>query len=82
MKSSILALATLLIIASGQSFADENLKNTTAELGKDTKRGVNNAVREVKDKTCELVNGKMECAVEKTKHSIQRGADKVEDAVD
>jgi len=48
----------------------------------DTKRGVKKAARAAEDKTCELVNGKMECAAKKVKHSIQNGADKVEDAID
>ncbi|WP_408097338.1 hypothetical protein ACJVC5_00045 [Peredibacter sp. HCB2-198] len=62
--------------------ADDSLKQKAEEVGNDVKRGSKNATRKVKDETCELVHGKMECAGQKTKHSIQKGADKVEDAID
>jgi uncharacterized membrane protein YtjA (UPF0391 family) len=81
-----MAFALMLAIASGpiamKAFAEETVKSDAKELGNDVKRGTNKAVRTVKDKTCEMINGKMECAVKKAKHSIQNGADKVEDAVE
>lgn len=83
MKFNAMLLSLALLTVSAQvAFAEKTVKEEMTEAGNDTKRGAKNAVREVKDKTCEMVNGKMECAVQKTKHSIQRGADKVEDAID
>lgn len=80
MKLNILFIS--LTLMSINAIADETLKEKASELGNDTRRGTKNAVREVKDKTCEMINGKMECAVQKTKHAIQKGADKAEDAID
>ena len=56
--------------------------DSSKEAANDTKRGVKKGARAVEDKACEMVNGKMECAAKKIKHSMQNGADKVEDAVD
>lgn len=64
------------------AFADESVKEKAKETYHDSKRGVKKATREVKDKTCEMINGKMECAAKKVKHTIQNGADHVEDALD
>ncbi len=64
------------------ALADETVKQKAEETMNDAKRSAKKAARDAKDKTCELVNGKMECAAKKVKHSIQNGADKVEDAID
>lgn len=39
-------------------------------------------VENVKDKTCELVNGKMECTLKKIKHNMENINDKMEDATE
>lgn len=62
--------------------ADDTMKEKASEAANDTGRAAKKAGRAVKDKTCEMVNGKMECAAKKVKHSIQNGADNVEDAID
>jgi hypothetical protein len=79
----------ILAIASVAAFADSNwevkkekMEERTKEAASDTGRGLKSASRKVQDETCEMINGKMECAMKKTKHSIQNGADKVEDAMD
>lgn len=64
------------------ALADETVKEKAQEAGNDTKRAAKNATREVEEKTCELINGKMECAIKKVKHPVQKSADKIEDAVD
>lgn len=79
-KFNILVLA--LSLMSLNSFAEESLKSKAKEAGNDASRSVKKGTRAVKDKTCELVNGKMECAAQKVKHSLQNAGDKVEDAVD
>ena len=68
-------------IASEVMSADKTLKENVNETANDVDRGTRKAVRKVKDETCRLVNGEMKCAAQKVKHSIQNGADKVEDAV-
>ncbi len=74
--------ALLGLIISSRSIADEAIKSQAKETSNDIARGTKKAGRAVKEKTCELVNGKMECAAQKLKHGVQNTADKVEDAVD
>lgn len=62
--------------------AAEKAGDSVAEAAKDAKRGTKKAVRSVKDETCELVNGKMECAGKKAKNSVKNLGDKVEDVTD
>lgn len=79
-------LRTLLIVFSfiitSHALANDSLKTKANEAMNDTKRGVQKAGRAVKDKTCEMINGKMECAAQKMKHSIQNTTDSLKDAVD
>jgi hypothetical protein len=51
------------------------------EAVQDTKRGTKEVGRDAKEAACPIVNGKVDCAFQKGKHNIQRGADKVEDAI-
>lgn len=60
--------------------AEDSLKKKASETMNDTRRGVQKAGRDLKDKTCELMNGKVECALQKAKHTVQDVADSVEDA--
>lgn len=69
-------------IASEVMSEDTTFKQKVNEVSKDTERGTKKVIRKVKDETCNMINGKMECAAKKVKHSIQNGADNVEDAVD
>lgn len=78
----LLALSLFGLQATQVAYADETVKEKAKETMNDAKRGAKKAARAAEDKTCELVNGKMECAAKKVKHSIQNGADKVEDAMD
>lgn len=57
----------------------EKAKDSTKEAYEDTKKATKKAYRSVKDKTCEMVNGKMECAVKKVGNSIKNGTDEVKD---
>lgn len=85
-KGSLVAIALLMVIGTvGYNMtatADDTVAETAKEVANDSKRAVKSGARSVKDKTCELVNGKMECAAQKAKHAVQNGADKVEDAID
>lgn len=82
MKTKILLLTLSIFALANFAQADQTLKAKAKEAGNDAARATKQGVREVKDKTCEMVNGKMECAAQKVKHKVQQGADKVEDAVD
>ena len=61
------------------SNAMESAKDTTTEAYQDTKKAVKKGYRKAADKTCEMVNGKMECVAKKVKHSVQNAADEVKD---
>lgn len=77
------SIGTLLLISSFSLFAaDETVKEKIQESIRDSKRAVKQTNREFEDKTCDLVNGKMVCALKKIKHSAEKGADKVQDAAD
>ena len=79
---ALLVFTALNVVHVETAMSEETLAEKTKEAGRDVKRGTNKAVRKVKDETCELVNGKMECAAKKVKHSILNTTDKVEDAVE
>ena len=49
--------------------------NAVTEAAHDTANGVKKAGRSVKDSTCTLVKGKMECAADKMKHKAQNVGD-------
>jgi hypothetical protein len=42
------------------------------------KKEAKKTVRDVKDKTCEMVNGKMQCAGKKIKHKAQDAVDDIQ----
>lgn len=62
--------------------AADHAGDKISEGAKDVKRGAKKAGRKVKDETCEMVHGKMECAGKKVKHKAENLGDKVEDAAD
>ncbi len=70
-------------VVGGQAFAaDKTLKDKAVETGHDMSRGAKKMGRAIQDKTCPMVNGKVECAVKEAKHGVQNAADKMEDAAD
>ncbi len=58
----------------------ETVTEKVAEVGSDIKKSTKKGVRAVKDKTCEMVNGKMECAAKKVGNKVGNGVDEVKDA--
>ena len=88
MKLRVLTLSLSIIsfsaglLSVNTASADETVKEKTKEAANDSKRGIKKGTRAVKDKACEMVNGKMECEAKKIKHTMQNISDKVEDAVD
>lgn len=84
MQNLALVLALLGIISLPAFSEDKKseTKSEAVELKNDTVRGAKKAVRAVEDKACEMINGKMECAVKKIKNSAKNAGDQVEDIVD
>lgn len=78
MKNAIALGALVAVLSLSTSYGDSKGK----EMSRDAGRGMKKAGRAVKDKTCELVNGKAECAVKKGVNSVKNGTDKIEDAVE
>lgn len=79
MKLIMLIITILLSVA---AISCNKTKENIKEMGNDAERATGQAVRDVKDEACEMVNGKMECAADKVKHKVQDGVDAVEDAVE
>lgn len=80
-----IALGAILAM-SGPAMAEEGSSSQATEkvqeAGRDVKKSAKKAGRKVKDETCELVNGKMECAAQKVKHGVQNASDEVKDTFD
>lgn len=86
MKNAIALGALIAVFSLSYSYGDEKkpaeVKKETQEMSRDAGRGMKRAGREIEDKTCELFNGKAECAAKSGINAVKNGADKVEDAVD
>lgn len=79
---STLAFALALTGAFGiQSAKAEDSKAvaTVKEGASDVKKGAKKAGRKIKDETCEMVNGKMECAAKKAGHKVENAVDEAKD---
>lgn len=83
MKKMIFSLFCAgLIAAPSISIADDTVGEKVEEAANDTGRAIKKTARKAKNKTCEMVNGKMECAAKKVKNSAKNVGDKVDDATD
>jgi ElaB/YqjD/DUF883 family membrane-anchored ribosome-binding protein len=89
MKTFLQLILSLTFLTSAVAFANdddndhkstvENVKETTKEAYQDTKKVVKKGYRKAKDKTCEMINGKMECAVQKAKNAVKNVGDEIKD---
>ncbi len=81
MKIALSAAAAMTIgstfVGYGSQAEDSQPVAEMKEAGRDMKKSAKKAVRDVKDATCPLVNGKADCAVKKAGHEIQNAADKI-----
>lgn len=59
----------------------ENTKEAAQEVLEDTQKVAKKSYRDVKDKTCEMVNGKMECIAKEAVNKVKNAADSVKDKV-
>lgn len=62
--------------------AFDNAVEETKEFGNDTARAAKKAGRELEDKACEMVNGKLDCTKQKIEHAAENAADKAKDLAD
>lgn len=79
MNKKMLLVASILclgVVFNAQ--AEETVTEKIETQGNKTADAVKKTYRSAKDKTCEMVNGKMECAAKKLKHTGQNAMDKVE----
>lgn len=74
-----LFLAVCAYIVLGGNPSTNNITEEVREFGQDTVKEVKSGVRKVQDKTCEMIDGKVECAAKKAKHEAQNAADEIED---
>lgn len=57
----------------------DKVEANAKEMKDDTVKGAKKMGRKVKDKTCEWVNGKMECAAKRAGNAVKNGVDEVKD---
>ncbi len=77
MKTHVLIMASVLVMGIGfGAFAEETVTEKVETGANKVSDSVKKGYRTVKDKTCEMVNGKMECAAKKLKHKGQNMMDK------
>ncbi len=76
--SSCLTLGSLGFALGTSALADETVLEKTQNVGNKAVDSVKETGRDVKDKTCEMVNGKMECLPKKIKNKTKTAVDKTE----
>ena len=81
LTASIAALAAFISMAP-KAFADESTGDKVKQDAEQVKTNTKKLGREASDKTCEMVNGKMQCAGKKVKHSLQNTGDAAKDKMD
>ena len=74
-QCTFLALALSATMPAVRAFAEEAVKEAASDTAKATKKGV----RKIKDKTCKMVNGELECAAKKVKHKVENASDEAKD---
>ncbi|MBO9668351.1 MAG: hypothetical protein J7501_16245 [Bdellovibrio sp.] len=75
-----------IIFATSASFAEDTAKeSSTTEAVKDAahdaKRAVKKGAHRVEEKTCEMVNGKMQCVAKKAANRVEETKDEAVDMV-
>jgi len=80
--SSLLFLTLSLTTAHLSPAFAEGVVDSANEAVKDTGKALTKGARNLKDKTCEMMDGKMKCAGKKLKHKMQNAGDEVNDKVD
>ncbi len=66
------------VAAHSETTAGEKVQEGAEDAGKNVKKGYRN----VKDKACEMVNGKLECAGKKAMNKARNAKDEINDKTD
>ncbi len=80
MATTLIGLTGMKTSLSGET--TQKTKQSMEETTNDLRRDVKKVNRAIDNQTCELINGKMECAAKRVKNGILNGTDKIEDAVE
>lgn len=84
-KKLLNVFAMIFLTASLQTVAfanDETMGEKASEAASDTGKAMKKGVRKMKDKTCHMVKGKMECAAENVKHKVENVSDEAKDKIE
>ena len=73
-----ISTGTLSFHARAETTAGEKVQEGAEDAGKNVKKGYRN----VKDKACEMVNGKLECVGKKVMNKARNAKDEVKDKAD
>jgi hypothetical protein len=71
--TSIVTTSFIATAADAPKTAEQDMK----QAGRDLSKGVKKTARKIDDKSCEMVNGKMDCAGQKLKHGAQNVGDDI-----
>jgi hypothetical protein len=70
-------LITLAVHLTPRVAADETTRDKVEDVGKDTKKNFKKGYRKAQDKSCEWVNGKLECALKKAGNKVKNAGEEV-----
>ena len=79
MKKLLLSSLFLMLFVSCNA---EKAGEAVDEAASDAGQAVEETVNDIKDETCEMIDGKMECAAQEAGHAIEEAGNEVEDAVE
>lgn len=65
-----------------QANADKSMGEEIKEGAQDAGKNLKKAGREVKDKACEMINGKLECIGKKAANKMRNAKDEIKDKVE
>lgn len=74
----VAAFAAAALCMSGAALAEETTTEKMGTAVNETVDGVKSGARAAKDKACEMINGKLECAGKRIKSKAKNLGDKVE----
>ena len=73
-----ISASTVSIVAHAETTAGEKIQEGAEDAGKNVKKGYRN----VKDKACEMINGKLECVGKKAMNKARNAKDEIKDKAD
>ena len=79
LKLGLQILSLLILGFSQMSLAMDPPADKAKEAAQDAKKTMKKSYRNMQDKTCEMVHGKMECKAKEAGHKIQNATDEVKD---